>query len=661
MTDLRSLSVHDVLGEGGVLSRVIPGYKSRPSQLAMAELVEQSLLKEGVALIEAGTGTGKTFAYLVPALLSGKRVVIATGTRALQDQIAQRDVPRLEDELGIKLPVAILKGLGNYVCLRRYEELLESADSVGRPDIVRHLPLLTEFVRKSESGDRTELPTIPEEAAIWGFVESGSDTRIGPRCRFSREGGESPGQARCFVTKARKAAEEARVVIVNHHLFFADLALKSRGANVIPPYDAVVFDEAHQVGDVMTQFFGVSISTGKIDRLIRDIDRTVSSLRLASEISDRLLRTVLLTASDLFDAAGVLDGKRSRMEGRAPLSGEDREQLRDELFSLEAALEALGAHVRGMIDEDERSHDALLQATRRIDDTRNDLLTVLEGGYGLVVWIESRGRQTILGASPVEVARHFRDEVLTRTRSLVLTSATLSTSDTFDFTRRELGIEDEVDELILPSPFDYPTQAALYVPELPDPRDPSFMKEAAREVGELVKASRGGAFVLTTSFRAMTEFSRALTVMLEREGLEVLVQGDMPKHALLDRFRTQEHAVLFATQGFWEGVDVPGRSLRLVVLDRVPFDVPSDPLIRARCERLEAEERSAFKDYLLPSAALTLKQGFGRLVRSETDRGVVALLDGRLRTKGYGKVLLRGLPPARRVEKEEALAFLRGL
>lgn len=652
MTDLRALSVDDVLGEGGVLSRVIPGYTARPSQLAMAEMVEQSLANEGVALIEAGTGTGKTFAYLVPALLSGKRVVIATGTRALQDQIAQRDVPRLEEALGIKLPVAILKGLGNYVCLRRYEELLQSADSVGRPDIVRHLPLLTDFVRKSESGDRTELPSVPEEAPIWGFVESGSDTRIGPRCPF---------HDRCFITKARKAAEEARVVIVNHHLFFADLALKSRGANVIPPYDAVVFDEAHQVADVMTQFFGVSISTSKIDRLIRDIDRTVSSLRLASEISDRLLRTVLLTASDLFDAAGVLDGKRSRSEGRAPLSSEDREQMRDELFSLEAALEALGAHVRGMIDEDERSHDALLQATRRIDDTRNDLLTVLEGGYGLVVWIESRGRQTILGASPVDVARHFREEVLTRTRSLVLTSATLQAGETFDFTRRELGIEGEVDELILPSPFDYPTQAALYVPELPDPREPGFMKEAAREVGELVKASRGGAFVLTTSFRAMTELSRALTVMLERAGLDVLVQGDMPKHALLDRFRSQEHAVLFATQGFWEGVDVPGRALRLVVLDRVPFDVPSDPLIRARCERLEAEERSAFKDYLLPSAALTLKQGFGRLVRSETDRGVVALLDGRLRTKGYGKVLLRGLPPARRVDKEEALAFLRSL
>lgn len=652
MTDLRALSIEDVLGEGGVLSRVIPGYTARPSQIAMAEMVEQSLANEGVALIEAGTGTGKTFAYLVPALLSGKRVVIATGTRALQDQIAGRDVPRLEEALGIKLPVAILKGLGNYVCLRRYEELLQSADSVGRPDIVRHLPLLTDFVRTSESGDRNELPSVPEEAPIWGFVESGSDTRIGPRCRM---------HDRCFITKARKAAEEARVVIVNHHLFFADLALKSRGANVIPPYDAVVFDEAHQVGDVMTQFFGVSISTTKIDRLIRDIDRTVSSLRLASEISDRLLRTVLLTASDLFDAAGVLDGKRARSEGRAPLSSEDREQLRDELFSLEAALEALGAHVRGMIDEDERSHDALLQATRRIDDTRNDLLTVLEGGYGLVVWIESRGRQTILGASPVDVARHFREEVLTRTRSLVLTSATLQAGETFDFTRRELGIEGEVDELILPSPFDYPTQAALYVPELPDPREPGFMKEAAREVGELVKASRGGAFVLTTSFRAMTELSRALIVMLERAGLDVLVQGDMPKHALLDRFRSQEHAVLFATQGFWEGVDVPGRALRLVVLDRVPFDVPSDPLIRARCERLEAEERSAFKDYLLPSAALTLKQGFGRLVRSETDRGVVALLDGRLRTKGYGKVLLRSLPPARRVDKEEALAFLRSL
>ncbi len=625
----------------------------------MAELVEQDLAHGGVALVEAGTGTGKTFAYLVPALLSGQRVVVSTGTRALQDQIAERDVPTLEAVLGEKLPIAVLKGLSNYVCLRRHEELMSSGESVSRPEIVKYLPVLQSFVRGSATGERRELPEIPEDAAIWSLVESGSETRVGPRCRFHEQ---------CFVTRARKAAESARVVVVNHHLFFADLALRARGANVIPPYDAVIFDEAHQVADVMTQFFGVSIGAPRIDRLVRDVDRTLSALRVESELSDRLLRTVLSKASDLFDALGALPGAR-RGEGRQSLTSEDREAIREHLFELETALEGASAHLRGVTDPEERSHDVLGQTARRIDELRNDLLVIVEGGYGLVVWVEPRGRSTTffsrsatLGASPVDVSRHFRDEVLTRTRSVVLTSATLSADGDFAFTRRELGVEGEVDELILPSPFDYPSQAALYLPPLPDPRDPSFMPLAIDEVRALVAASGGGAFVLTTSFRALTELSDALAPTMRAAGLEVLIQGDGPKHMLLERFRAHGHAVLFATQGFWEGVDVPGHALRLVILDRVPFEVPSDPLVRARCERLEAEEKSAFKEYLLPSAALTLKQGFGRLVRARSDRGLVAILDGRMRAKGYGKVLLRSLPDARRLEvRSDAEAFLRAV
>lgn len=647
-------TAREILGEGGALSRALPGYEARPSQLAMAELVEQDLEHGGVALIEAGTGTGKTFAYLVPALLSGRRVVVSTGTRALQDQIADRDVPALAKLLGQSLPVAVLKGLSNYVCLRRHEELVTSGESVSRPEIVKHLPVLQAFVRSSETGVRDALPEVPEDAPIWSLVESGSETRVGPRCRFHEQ---------CFVTRARRAAEDARVVVVNHHLFFADLALRARGANVIPAYDAVIFDEAHQLGDVMTQFFGVSITPARVDRLVRDLDRSLAALRVESELSDRLLRTVLVRASDLFDALGALGGGR-RAEGRRSLASEEREAVRDHLFDLEAALEAASAHVRGAIDPDERGLDALAQGARRIDDLRNDLLVLVEGGYGLVVWLESRGRgalrQTVLGASPVDVARFFRDEVLARTGSVILTSATLSADGDFAFTRRELGIEGEVDELILPSPFDYPSQAALYLPPLPDPRDPAFGAAAIAEVRALVEASGGGAFVLTTSFRALTELADALAPALRRAGLEVLVQGELPKHALLARFRAAGHAVLFATQGFWEGVDVPGHALRLVILDRVPFEVPTDPLVRARCERLEAEERSAFKEYLLPSAALSLKQGFGRLVRTRGDRGLVAILDGRMSAKGYGKVLLRSLPDARRVtERAEAEAILR--
>jgi ATP-dependent DNA helicase DinG len=705
---LDQLGLDDVFGEGGLFARELSGHEPRPEQRAMAELVAHGLAHGGVSLVEAGTGTGKTFAYLVPALLSDRRVVISTGTRALQDQIALRDVPTLARILGEpELPVAVLKGLSNYVCLRRYHELRESAESVRRAELARHLPVLEAFVQRAQRagtshatrGEASELPEVPEDAALWSLVLSGADTRVGTRCRFHDQ---------CFVTRARAEAEAAQIVVVNHHLFFADLALRSRGASVIPPYDAVIFDEAHQLGDVMTEHFGLVVSAGRVDRLVRDADRTMSALRVESELSERLLRVVLLRTSDLVEALGKLRGRVSS-EGRRALGSEDREALSDRLYDLEAALEAIGAHVRGTIDDEVRGHEALAALARRFDDLRNDLLVVIEGGHGLVVWIEHpRGRGarggSVLGASPVDVARAFREEVLERTRTVVLTSATLSSalgpskeerksqpalvelelrivrdepepapphedaqddararaSDSpFAFVRRELGIEGEVDELVLPSPFDYQSQAALYLPALPDPRDPAFSAAAREEVEALALASGGGAFVLTTSVRVLDDLSRHLAPGFRRRGLEVLVQGELPKHDLLERFRAHGHAVLFATLGFWEGVDVPGHALRLVVLDRVPFDVPTDPLVRARCERIEEDGGSAFKEHLLPSAALTLRQGFGRLVRTRSDRGLVAILDARLRSKGYGKLLLRALPDARRLEaRDEALAFL---
>ena len=701
---LDQLGLDDVFGEGGLFAQGLVGHEPRPEQRAMAELVAHGLSHGGVSLIEAGTGTGKTFAYLVPALLSDQRVVISTGTRALQDQIALRDVPALARILGEpELPVAVLKGLSNYVCLRRYHELRESAESVRRAELARHLPVLEAFVQRAQRagpslatrGEASELPEVPEDAALWSLVLSGADTRVGARCRFHDQ---------CFVTRARAEAEAAQVVVVNHHLFFADLALRSRGASVIPPYDAVVFDEAHQLGDVMTEHFGFVVSAGRVDRLVRDADRTMAALRVESEVSERLLRVVLLRTSDLVEALGKLRG-RAASDGRRALGSEDREALSDRLYDLEAALEAIGAHVRGTIDDEVRGHEALSALARRFDELRNDLLVVIEGGHGLVVWIEHpRGRGarggSVLGASPVDVARAFREEVLERTRTVVLTSATLSSSlasasperksqpspealeprlvrdeheapqealedartrldSPFAFVRRELGIEGEIDELVLPSPFDYARQAALYLPELPDPRAPEFAALAREEVEALALASGGGAFVLTTSLRVLDDLSRHLGPSFRRQGLEVLVQGELPKHDLLERFRAHGHAVLFATLGFWEGVDVPGHALRLVVLDRVPFDVPTDPLVRARCEQIEREGGSAFKEHLLPSAALTLRQGFGRLVRTRSDRGLVAILDGRMRSKGYGKLLLRALPDARRLEaRADALAFL---
>lgn len=660
----------DVLGEGGLLARSMSGYEHRPSQLRMAEIVERALEGQGVALIEAGTGTGKTLAYLVPAALCARRVVISTGTRNLQDQLLDHDVPRLERALGEPLPIAVLKGLPNYLCLRRFEELLRSPESVSRPELARALPVLQDFRARTETGDRAELVDLPEDAPIWAAVQSASETRVGPRCRHYDE---------CFVTRARRRAEDARIVVVNHHLFFADLALRAQGGGVIPSYDAVIFDEAHQIEDVATSFFGVQLSTTRIDALTRDAERALRAAGALEPEGERLLRTVALRASDLFDG---LPRASTPDSGRSPIPPELlSSRLRDALFALDLALEALAAHARLRI----ALGDGIAQTVRRAEQVRAAIGTIAEPGHGNVAWTQQRARTVSIGASPVDVSSLFRDEVLHRVRSIVFTSATLATgrratdasetsrepstgrdatstepdgdappatgppaSSPFAFTKARLGIDFEVDEEVLPSPFDYPKQAALYLPALPHPRDPEFLPRAAAEIDALITLTGGGAFVLCTSFRVMNELARRLRPSLAARGLPALLQGEQPKHVQLERFRASGHAVLFATQSFWEGVDVPGHALRLVVLDKLPFDVPSDPLVQARCARIEESEGSPFMEYLVPSAALALKQGFGRLIRTSRDRGVVALLDSRVRTKGYGKVLLRSLPDARR-------------
>jgi ATP-dependent DNA helicase DinG len=629
----------DVLGEHGLLVQVASRYEHRPSQIRMAEIIERALEHDGTALIEAGTGTGKTLAYLVPAALSERRIVISTGTRALQDQLMHKDVPLLERALGRTVPITTLKGLSNYLCLRRLNELSRSAAADARPEFSRWLPVIQDWKARTETGDREELKELSEDAPIWAAIQSGSDTRIGPRCTFYED---------CFVTKARRRAEEARIVVVNHHLFFADLALRTHGAGVIPNYDAVIFDEAHRIEDVATAFFGVQISAARIDSLLRDAERAFESAR-DLEIP-RLLSSIAIRASDLWDALPRISNAES---GRMtiPDSLLDK-KIRDALFALDVALEALAEHARLSVTVS----PSIPQIVRRAEQVRASIGKIAEPGPAHVAWIEQRGSRASIGASPVDVSSLFRDEVLHRVRSLIFTSATLATSraseqsssSPFAFTKKRLGIDFEVDEEVLPSPFDYSRQAALYVPSLPAPRDPHYLTLAAAEIGALISLTGGGAFVLCTSFRAMHELSRRLRPSLLDCDMLVMVQGEQPKHTQIERFRHAGNAVLFATSSFWEGIDVPGRALRLVVLDKLPFDVPSDPLVQARCTRIEENEGNAFMEYLVPSALLMLKQGFGRLIRTREDRGIVALLDSRIHTKGYGKVLLRNLPDAKR-------------
>ncbi len=629
----------DLLGPDGPLARAIEGYEHRPSQMVMAGAVEEAIEHEGVLLVEAGTGTGKTLAYLVPALLSGKKVVISTGTRTLQDQIMEHDLPLLKRHLDVPFRAACMKGLSNYLCLRRFHEFAVSAEAAMGP-LARQIGVVDEWRQRTVTGDRAELMALAEGAGIWGSIVSGSDTRIGARCSHYEE---------CFITRMRRVAEEANLVVVNHHLFFADLATRGpHGGGVLPDYDVVIFDEAHGIEDVATLFFGVQLSTSQVERLVRDATRTLESLK-DSAAAGRLGGALLNAAGEFFDAV-----PRGSGLGRSELSPEHfRGDMLHKVYALDDALEALESHCRLQVAESESA----AQMARRAASLRDDLMVVVEAGEGRrVAWAETRGRSSMIGASPTDVSEILREELFAKTASVVLTSATLSTAGDFNFIKKRLGVDFEVSEEQLPSPFEYAEQAALYLGgHLPDPRATDFLDAAEQEVLSLIEITGGGAFVLCTSFRVMKALAMRCRPELKHP---VLVQGEAPKGALLDLFRSMGDAVLFATASFWEGVDVPGEALRLVIMDKLPFEVPTDPLVAARCKGVEEKGENAFMKYLVPSAALTLKQGFGRLIRSGRDRGIVAILDSRIVKKGYGRVFLKSLPDASRCYSlDEVRAF----
>jgi ATP-dependent DNA helicase DinG len=486
------------------------------------------------------------------------------------------------------------------------------------------LPALRAWVETTDSGDRATLASIAEEDPIWPRVVSGSDTRIGARCEHYDE---------CFATRVRRRAEGAQLVVVNHHLFFADLALRDTGfASVLPDYDAVIFDEAHQIEDTATLFFGSRLSTAMLERLARDARAALGGKRGNKRHETRLLDAVLQRSSNFFSA---LPGNANG--GRVSLPPEAIPQ--DALFALDNVLAELAATCRNVRPPQEN----VLQIARRADQLRDALGSLEAPGH--VSWAQGSGRSPSVGSSPIDVGPLLRERLHERVPCVVFTSATLTTGGDFKFVKRRLGVETEVSEEVVESPFRFEEQAALYAPtHLPDPRASDFPDIAAKEILELIRMSEGGAFVLSTSLRMMRMLAKRVG---DEVDYEWFVQGDAPKQTLLDRFRDQGNAVLFATASFWEGVDVPGSALRLVIIDKLPFDVPSDPVVAARCERLEEAGESSFMRYLVPAAALSLKQGFGRLIRTTQDRGVVAILDSRIRRKGYGKVFLRSLPPAR--------------
>jgi len=628
-------------------------YERRDGQLAMMDAVERALREDRHLFVEAGTGTGKTLAYLLPALLSGKKVVVSTATIALQEQIFSKDLPMaaaIAEAEGIPVRFALMKGLSNYVCKRRLAEALGMSQA---PMLLR----LAEWERGSESGDRAEAAFLPEDDPTFAQIASSTETRIGVECKYYDA---------CHVTRMRREAERANLVVVSHHLFLADLALRSgpRGdfASALPAYDAVIFDEAQRLEAVATDFFGVRVTSARVDALLRDAEGTLSA---RATKSPELLKDVEETHRTVEQARVASTAFFSRLASlvstgteRRPLAeGDVSSDLVDAAARLDLAVSLVGGLGTGP-----RSDEATELVARRAEDLRADLREVLLGSsrarYGgsrehapdRVAWVESRERSVAVGASPIELGQILRGALFDRISTVVCTSATLSTAHPdgsigFEFARARLGAPADTLELRVDSPFDYERNAAFFVPsDLPEPKDPSFEERSTQVIVALVEASRGGAFVLCTSVRMMRSYARSLR---DRVAYPVMVQGEAPKKLLLARFRASREAVLVATSSFWEGVDVPGEALRLVVLDKIPFAVPTDPVVVARSRRIEAEGGNAFVEYSVPQAAMTLKQGFGRLIRTEQDRGVVALLDARARNKGYGPRLLAGLPRAR--------------
>lgn len=652
--------VAEVIGKffdpGGTLQGGLTSYESRPEQRRMAHAVATTLADGASLLVEAGTGTGKSLAYLIPALSSERRVIISTATRSLQDQLLSKDLPLLREILSTPFEAVPLKGTSNYVCKRKFA----SRSMIGGED--SQWLALKEWVYKTESGDKADLVTLPEDAKIWSEVTTSPESRLGSRC---------PYYDKCFVTKARRRAEEADLVVVNHHLFFADLALRKEhpGAHVLPDYEAVVFDEAHGLEETMTEHFGVTISTQRMEHLLRDWKSHIASDPRKSENAWMPKRGQRLVDDCAIRSAEFFAEIRRKLIPLAQANDGERFTLPDDLVdsqsearwhALDTALEELYASgVRGAEllrdDEHEEKSEELKILAGRCARFRNDLAAIADRKVGrgeCVFWGQLRGQAISLHASPVAVEHVLQEELLSKGSSLVLTSATLSAGGGFSHLRSRLGLgQDTTDELLVDSPFNYKEQCLLYLPrDIPDPRNSDDLVTRHARIADLISLTKGHALLLFTSYRAMRQCHQALKGNLP---YPLLMQGQAPRNALLEEFRITPSAVLLATSSFWEGIDLPGQALTHVLIDKLPFDVPSDPLNEARMNRLESEGISAFENYQLPRAAIALKQGFGRLIRHKTDRGIVSILDPRIVTRRYGRFFLDSLPDAARTSNLE--------
>ena len=640
------MDLDSYFSDDGPLAAVIPHFRRRPQQLEMALRIYAALDQRARLILEAGTGTGKTLAYLVPVLLAGGKTILSTGTKTLQDQLFHRDIPAVREAMRLPIQVALLKGRANYVCPYHLERALSDGRFGSRQDVA-HLRRIASFAGVSESGDRMELTDVPEDAPAWAWATSTRDNCLGSEC---------PHHKGCFVLKARKKALEADLVVVNHHLFFADVWLKDEGAGeLLPAANAVIFDEAHQLPAVASTFFGDTITTGVLIDLARDVRQEAAVA--AGDFADlpRTAAELDKAARDLRLALGLgvarlpADRFLDKAEVSPPL-----EQLQAKLAGLQVLLESQAERSEGLANCLARCQEAAASLERWL---------VPDAEANRVRWCEATPHSLLFHSTPLDIGEHFARQIEDDPRAWIFTSATLSVRGDFSHYMDQLGLHD-AETAVWDSPYDYPHQGLLYVPaRMPNPNTPEYTRAVVEAAWPVIKASRGRAFLLFTSLRAMKEARDLLEARMQGEGeaYPLLLQGEKSRSELLNEFRTLGNAVLLGSQSFWEGVDVAGEALSLVVIDRLPFQPPDDPVLAARVEAMERAGKKPFFDYQLPHAVISLKQGAGRLIRRETDRGVLMICDTRLVDKPYGRRIWQSLPPMRRSrDLDDAVAFYAG-
>lgn len=636
--------IEKVFGTDGLVSRFHDKYEYREGQVKMAAAIATAFTDKKHLMVEAGTGTGKTLAYLIPAIAAvirdKKRIIISTGTKNLQEQLMEKDIPFLQKILPNKFTAAYMKGRSNYACLYRIKKA-ENQPVLDGLEQMDHFRAISRWVNETATGDRRELVDLPEELSFWNRINARADICIGQKC---------PEFEPCFITRMRSRADAADLIVVNHHLFFADLNVRgNQFGRVIPDYSAVIFDEAHLIEDIASDYFGFQVSNFQIDELVRDID----GLPITDAVSTRELTRLSARIIGLADQFWIRF-TQARNDGRYPLlpdvfahrtsSGESKPTpLGEAHFALDTAVKDLETALDAFAETLPEAESLL----RRARQARFDLeFVVSQSERNYVYWLERRGKGIFLRASPVDVSELLREKLFEKVDTCILTSATLSSNGSFNFIRERLGLDSsKTTGMVAPTSFDYEKQAILYLPKaMPDPRSPEFTQMAAGEIIKILEVTQGHAFVLCTSNQSMNALFELVS---SRVNFPCLVQGSMSRAGLLDRFRETPNAVLFATAGFWQGVDVQGEQLSCVIIDKLPFAVPTDPIVAARSRFIEDNGGRAFFEYSVPQAVISLKQGIGRLIRSRTDRGVIAILDPRLRTKGYGRDFLQSLPRMR--------------